>query len=118
VPANPIFSTHRTGDNPVTSSITAVFERLDLALVRDVLAAAAGAGDELRAVTFENQIVGEGSVLDARITGRFTWWFETKMARGGYAGAKLVPCRSSPKRSLRPRSPTSATPQRPGARSS
>ena len=86
VPANPLFSTYRTGENRVTSSIMAVFERLDQALVRDVLAAAAGAGDELRAVTFENQIVGEGSVPDARITGRFTWWFETKTARGGYAG--------------------------------
>lgn len=83
--ANPLFSTYRTGENRVTSSIMAVFERIDLALVRDVLAGAAGAGDELRAVTFENQIVGEGSVPDARITGRFTWWFETKTARGGYA---------------------------------
>ena len=87
MPSNPLFSTYRTGENRVTSSIMAVFERLDLALVRDVLAAAAGAGDELRAVTFQNQIVGEGSVPDARITGRFTWWFETKTARGSYAGA-------------------------------
>ena len=85
VPTNPLFSTYRTGENRVTSSIMAVFERIDLALVRDILAGAAGAGDELRAVTFENQIVGEGSVPDARITGRFTWWFETKTARGGYA---------------------------------
>lgn len=62
----------------------AVFERLDLALVRDILAGAVGAGDELRAVTFEKQIVAEGGVPDARISGRFTWWFETKTARGGY----------------------------------
>ena len=63
----------------------AVFERLDLALVRDILAAAAGAGDELRAVTFENQVAGIGSIPDARITGHFTWWFETKTALGAYA---------------------------------
>lgn len=82
--ANPLFSTYRAGENRVTSSMMAVFERLDLALVRDILAGAVGAGDELRAVTFENQIVAEGGVPDARISGRFTWWFETKTSRGGY----------------------------------
>jgi hypothetical protein len=46
----PLFSTYRGGENRVTSSIMAVFERIDLALVRDILAGAAGAGDELRAV--------------------------------------------------------------------
>ena len=66
----PLFSTYRGGENRVTSSIMAVFERIDLALVRDILAGAAGAGDELRAVTFENQVAGTGSVPDARITGR------------------------------------------------
>lgn len=83
--ANPLFSTYRGGENRVTSSIMAVFERIDLALVRDILAASAGAGDELRAVTFENQIVTPGAVPDARISGQFTWWFETKTVRGGYA---------------------------------
>jgi hypothetical protein len=63
----------------------AVFERIDLALVRDILAAAAGAGDELRAVTFENQPVGAGSIPDACISGSFTWWFETKTERHTYA---------------------------------
>jgi hypothetical protein len=36
-------------------------------------------------VTFDNQVVSSGSVPDARISGRFTWWFETKTGRGGYA---------------------------------
>lgn len=81
----PLFSTYRGGENRVTSSIMAVFERIDLALVRDILAGAAGAGDELRAVTFENQVAGTGSVPDARITGRFTWLFETKTERRAYA---------------------------------
>jgi hypothetical protein len=49
------------------------------------LESASGIGDELRAVSFENQVVGDGSVPDARISARFTWWFETKTARGGYA---------------------------------
>lgn len=83
--SNPLLSTYRAGENRVTSSMMAVFERLDLALVRDLLAAATGAGDELRAVTFENQIVSPGSVPDARVSGHFTWWFETKTAQGGYS---------------------------------
>lgn len=83
--ANPLFSTYRAGENRVTSSLVAVFERIDLALVRDILAAAAGLGDELRAVTFENQVVSPDAVPDARISGRFTWWFETKTTRGAYA---------------------------------
>jgi hypothetical protein len=63
----------------------AVLERLDLALVQELLEAATGAGGELRTVVFENQIVKQASVPDARISARFTWWFETKTARGGYA---------------------------------
>jgi hypothetical protein len=30
-------------------------------------------------------VINDGSVPDARISARFTWWFETKTARGGYA---------------------------------
>lgn len=63
----------------------AVFERLDLVLVQELLGAATGSGDELRTVTFENQIVENESVPDARISARFTWWFETKTERGAYA---------------------------------
>jgi hypothetical protein len=63
----------------------AVFERIDLALVQELIEAATGTGKELRTVTFENQIVNVGAVPDARISARFTWWFETKTARGGYA---------------------------------
>jgi hypothetical protein len=84
VPA-PLFSTYRSGENRVTASTMAVFERIDLALVQELLSGATGSGDELRAVTFENQITGPGSVPDARISGRFAWWFETKTERGAYA---------------------------------
>ncbi|TCC48051.1 hypothetical protein E0H73_42995 [Kribbella pittospori] len=82
---NPLFSTYRGGENRVTSSLMAVFERMDLALVQELLEAATGTGEELRTVTFENQVVNVGAVPDARISARFTWWFETKTARGGYA---------------------------------
>lgn len=82
---NPLFSTYRAGENRVTSSTIAVFERIDLALVRELLQSATGMGDELQSVAFENQVVGEGSVPDARISARFTWWFETKTYANGYA---------------------------------
>jgi hypothetical protein len=89
---NPLLSTYRTGENRVTSSTMAVFERVDLALVQELLEAATGGGGELRTVTFENQtvtfknqVVNEDAVPDARISARFTWWFETKTSRGGYA---------------------------------
>src|SRR4051794_40435659 len=75
---NPLLSSYRAGENRVTSSTMAVFERIDLALVQDLLASASGAGDELRTVTFENQVPGYGSVPDARISGHFNWLFETK----------------------------------------
>ena len=69
----------------MTSSTMAVLERLDLALVQELLEAATGSGGELRTVVFENQVVQRASVPDARISARFTWWFEMKTARGSYA---------------------------------
>lgn len=83
---NPLFSSYRAGENRVTSSTLAVFERIDLALVQELLGSATGAGAELITVTFDNQVVNAGAVPDARISARFVWWFETKTARGGYSG--------------------------------
>lgn len=85
VPRSPLFSTYRTGENRVTSSMMAVFERIDLALVQELLETATGGSGELPAVTFQNQVVIDGAVPDARISARFSWWFETKTARGAYA---------------------------------
>lgn len=81
---SPLFSTYRAGENRVTSSTIAVFERLDLAIVQELLEKGSGIGEELRSVTFTNQVMNDGSVPDARISARFTWWFETKTTRGGY----------------------------------
>jgi hypothetical protein len=39
---NPLFSTYRQGENRVTSSMLAVFERIDLSLLETLLGAAAG----------------------------------------------------------------------------
>ena len=63
---NTLFSTYRGGENRVTSSTLAVFERIDLGVVRELLQNAAGMGEELRAVSFENQVVEKDSVPDAR----------------------------------------------------
>src|SRR5438552_7707570 len=79
---SPLFSTYRQGENRVTSSMLAVFERIDLSLLETLLAGAAGeaAGDpdgELR------QSAGRygASVPDARISASFAYWFEVKAVR-------------------------------------
>ena len=78
---NPLFSTYRQGENRVTSSMLAVFERIDLSLLETTLASAAGESS-LAMVTFANQPPGKGhSVPDARISARFAYWFEVKTVR-------------------------------------
>jgi hypothetical protein len=57
---NPLFSTYRQGENRVTSSMLAVFERIDLSLLETILAAAAGESS-LQMVTFTNQPPGRGA---------------------------------------------------------
>jgi hypothetical protein len=77
---NPLFSTYRQGENQVTSSMLAVFERIDLSLLETILAAAAGEAS-LQMVSFTNQPPGRRSVPDARISARFAYWFEVKIVR-------------------------------------
>lgn len=71
----------------------AVFERIDLALVHELLETAAQIGGELPTVNFVNQPSGvdRESVPDACINGRFAWWFETKIQRGLYSSTKWKP---------------------------
>src|SRR5438105_3126063 len=86
---NPLFSTYRQGENRVTSSILAVFERIDLSLLQTILAAASGESS-LQMIMFTNQPSGKGhSVPDARISARFAYWFEVKTARGAVDGKQL-----------------------------
>lgn len=80
----PLFSTYRTGENRVTASTMAVFERIDLTIVEELLAGATESGDELNTVAFKNQVMGHGSVPDACIRADFCWYFETKTDRGVY----------------------------------
>ncbi|WP_328934966.1 MULTISPECIES: hypothetical protein [unclassified Streptomyces] len=86
MPPNPLFSTYRSGENRVTSSTMAVFERIDLALVQELLETATAGAGELPTISFHNQVTIDEAVPDARISARFTWWFETKTVRGAYAG--------------------------------
>ena len=86
---NPLFSTYRQGENRVTSSMLAVFERIDLTLLETVLAAAAGESS-LQMVSFTNQPPGKGhSVPDGRISARFAYWFEVKTTRKALGGVQL-----------------------------
>lgn len=76
----PLFSTYRQGENRVTASMLAVFERIDLALVERLLGAASGES-ELQMVRFRNQVAGDDSVPDAGISAHFNYLFEVKTAR-------------------------------------
>ena len=73
----PLFSTYRQGENRVTGSMLAVFERIDMALVERLLGAASGES-ELQMVDFKNQDAGDKSVPDASISADFRYLFEVK----------------------------------------
>jgi hypothetical protein len=80
VSKNPLFSTYKQGENRVTSSMLAVFERIDVSLLEQLLAAATGE-TSFQMVSFTNQPAGVGdSVPDALIQARFAYWFEVKTA--------------------------------------
>ncbi|GAA1119892.1 hypothetical protein NE857_26345 [Nocardiopsis exhalans] len=80
--STPLFSTYRQSENRVTSSMLAVFERIGLSLVEEILAKASGEAT-LETVTFTNQPkAGKGSVPDARISADFTYLLEVKTVRG------------------------------------
>ncbi len=85
----PLFSTYRQGENRVTSSMVAVFERIDLSVLERLLAAAS-AESTLEMVAFSNQPAGRGaSIPDARISARFSFWFEVKTTRNAVDRTQL-----------------------------
>ena len=93
MPLNPLFSTYRAGENRVTSSLIAVFERIDTHLVERVLAAAL-AEATVTMLTFSNQVTMSGpgthTVPDASISSNFRWLFEVKTARNALTKRQLV----------------------------
>jgi hypothetical protein len=89
MPRNPLFSSYRQGENRVTSSIMAVFERIDLALLEAILASASGESS-LQMVSFVNQPPATGkSIPDACISAQFVYWFEAKTVRGAVKEEQL-----------------------------
>lgn len=78
----PLFSTYRTGENRVTASMIAVFERVGLDVLERVLGPPLGDPD-LALMRFRNQVTDErGSVPDASIAANFMWLFEVKTEAG------------------------------------
>jgi hypothetical protein len=74
---NPLFSTYSQGENRVTASILAVFERISFAIVEQILQSLLQE-PETSLLTFRNQPSGPSSTPDARIRASFSYWIETK----------------------------------------
>ena len=74
---NPLFSTYSQGENRVTASILAVFERISFSIVEPILQALIQE-PETAFLTFRNQPPGPKSTPDARIRASFSYWIETK----------------------------------------
>lgn len=84
----PLFSTYSQGENRVTGSMLAVFERIDHSLMVRLLGAASGES-ELQMLSFKNQVSGDGSVPDAGIKAHFNYLFEVKTVRQAVNGRQL-----------------------------
>ena len=76
----PLFSTYRHGENRVTSSIIAVFERIGLGRVEQLLAIASD-DSTLEMIKFENQLSRGDAVPDASLSADFHYLFEVKTTR-------------------------------------
>lgn len=82
----PLFSTYRQGENRVSSSILAVFERLGIDLVARVLGGALER-PELELVTYRSQPGGGGKgTPDGEMRGSFRFLFEVKTSPGQVRG--------------------------------
>lgn len=80
-----IFSTYRSGENRVTSSMLAVFQRVGMGITEQVLSMAVGEAS-LGLVAFSNQPSGDGSgVPDAEIQASFRYLIETKTSQNQFA---------------------------------
>lgn len=73
---NPLFSRYRQGENRVTASILAVFERIDPSITEQLLTFVIE--EDVPLISYTNQLVGSDSVPDASISASFTYLFEIK----------------------------------------
>ena len=85
-----LFSAYRQGENRVTASLLAVFERLDIGLLRRILATALR-DPEMTLMSFANQVRSEGtcSVPDGAITANIGYYFEVKATRDAVSEPQL-----------------------------
>ncbi|MGH9187779.1 MAG: hypothetical protein ACRD0U_18535 [Acidimicrobiales bacterium] len=86
---NPIFATYRQGENRVTGSMLAVFERLEVGLLQRILAAALE-DSTVELIEYRLQPGDSAtSTPDARIRGSFEWLIEVKTTPGGVRERQL-----------------------------
>lgn len=79
MPTNPLFSSYRTGENRVTGSMLAVFERVGVDVLERILGGALEDLSAVELIRFRNQVVDQrGSVPDASISGSFRFLLEVK----------------------------------------
>jgi hypothetical protein len=78
-----IFSQYKQGENRVTASILAVFEKISFRLVEKILQILCEDSNQ-SILTFENQFKADGCVPDARIQGSFVYLIETKIVRNAF----------------------------------
>lgn len=76
--ANSIFSTYNTTENRVTSTILAVFEKLNSSTVTRILQVFLE-DSTIELIEYENQVKSHDSVPDGRIKGLFDYVIETKV---------------------------------------
>ncbi len=82
-----IFSTYRSGENRVTSSMLAVFQRVGIDLAEIILADAIGEAS-LDLVTFASQpSAGSPGVPDAELKSSFRYLIETKVVPNSYSSS-------------------------------
>lgn len=80
---NPLFSRYSQGENRVTASILAVFERISFALLERILQIICEEPNE-SLLEIKNQIKPKGSnaIPDGAIQASFAYWIETKVVPG------------------------------------
>jgi len=76
--SNTLFSNYSQGENRVTATILAVFERISFTLVERILQQLCQE-TETELLEFRNQPTGPASVPDAVIRASFAYWIETKI---------------------------------------
>lgn len=76
--SSPLFSTYSQGENRVTSTILAVFERLSFTIVEQILQSIIE-DSSIDLVSFKNQPKADDSIPDAQISASFSYWIETKV---------------------------------------